>query len=245
MRHFFAAAAVGSALVVCGCVNPRPVGIDGKVPGGKSPPADVVPAAKPSANKADAELAPALASQACLKTAEELDARGFPGEAAAHYERARQLDPKAAPVAAKLAVLYARGGDDARAAAEFDKALATAPTDPDLLNDAGCFHQGRGDLAAAEVHFTRATRAKPDHARAWANLAVVYAKAGRVDESRKAFARVLTPAQAEYNLGVLLAGAGRTDDAKACFRAAQTLDPQFAPAADALRRLDSPVAAVR
>ena len=192
--------------------------------------------------KVAAELPPAAAAQACLRTAEELEKKGFDEDAIGHYERARHLDPKLPDISPRLAALYARCGDDRGALAEFEKARKLSPNDPDLLNDLGYFHTGRGDFAAAERCLREVVRLKPDYVRGWTNLGVVCAKTGRTDESRKAFARAMTPAQAEYNLGVLLAGQGRTDEGRACLRAAAALDPQFQQAADALKRLDTPAA---
>lgn len=235
MAHLRVIAAAGLTLALCGCVGHRAaVGEGQRV---APPQAAADGAAQP---KAEPELPPVQAARACLKSGEELEKGGFEAEAIGEYERARQLDPKLGHVAGRLGVLYGRNGNDVRAAAEFDKALKLTPNDPDLLNDLGYFHSRRGDWAAAEKALDQAVRVKPDHARAWSNLAVVYARSGRPDESRKAFARVLTPAQAEYNLGVILAGLGRSEDAKACFRTALQLDPALVPAQHALQKVEVP-----
>lgn len=237
-----AVALVGAA---GGCVNLKPVDTEiQRPPLPWSKPADPPPAAPPPpAKPGPTELPADVAANACLKTAEELERRGFDAEAAAEYERARHLNPAVGDsVSHRLAVLYDRAGDDARAAAEFDRAVKRSPNDPDVLNDLGYFHAARGNWAEAESHLQRAVRAKPAHAGAWANLGLVFVKTGRVEEGRKAFERAVPPAQAAYNVGVLLAGAGRPDEARASLRNALALDPGLARAEELLRRLDGPTA---
>lgn len=235
-----------SALTGCFSLRPYTESLTRTIPNVKDV-ATVIPAAhaevsRPSSSttaKAEPELPAVDAARACLKTAEELHSRGFETDAIKEYEHARRLDPTLTMIAAKLATLYARNGDDSRAIAEFEKAIAAQPNDPATLNDLGCFQSDREDWSAAEKSFHRALRQKPDHARSCVNLAVVYAKSGRVEESRIFFRRVLTPAQAEYNLGVIFAGLGRTAEAETSFKAALDLDPQLDQARDALDKLQN------
>ena len=249
MRRDFRFLALGAAIVVTGC-HMREVAPDTQ-PNGPLPTAAVAPppfvpsvATEPKpTGQLSSELPPTAAAQACLETARELEKGGFEAEAIGHYEHARGLNPKAAEVSGRLAVLYGRNGDDRRALLEFDKSLKYRPNDPDILNDLGYFHVAHENWSAAEECLGKVVAAKPDHARAWANLAVVYAKTGRLDESRKAFAKVVSPAEAEYNLGVLLAGQGRTTEARECLRAAANLDPHLLQVGHLLKQLDSPVSA--
>jgi tetratricopeptide (TPR) repeat protein len=48
------------------------------------------------------------------------------------------------------------------AIADFDKALALKPDDPDALNDRGVAHLARGDLEHAFTDFSRAILLQPD-----------------------------------------------------------------------------------
>jgi Tfp pilus assembly protein PilF len=235
MRYILA---VTPSLLLCGCMTLHPR--TDEAPQSAASPETRTDADAATTAKGEKELPPALGAKACLKTAEELEKRGFEIDAIAEYERARQLDSKHARVAARLAVLYGRNGDEVRAAAEYETALKLSPNDADLLNDLGCFQSNRGDWPAAEKALNRALQVKPDHSRAWSNLAVVYAKSGRMDESRKAFGRLLPPAQVEYNLGVIQAGLGHAEEAKSCFRAALAHDPQFTQAHNALSNLEAP-----
>jgi len=180
-------------------------------------------AATPGA-KGDAELPPDQAVKACLKTAEELEKGGFDADAAAQYERARQLDPNVA-VSRRLAVLYDRSGQDARAAKEFEAALKKAPNDPGLLNDAGYFRACRGEWAIAERHLNQAIRIDREFAPAWTNLGVLYAKTGRTDEALRAFGQSMSPADAAANVSVLLAGQGKHDEARSAIHRAIVQEP--------------------
>jgi len=69
-----------------------------------------------------------------------------------------------------LAVLYDQQGNDARALAEFDKALKLTPKDADLLDDLGYYYYHRHDWQQAEEHFLRAIAQSPEHERAYVNL---------------------------------------------------------------------------
>ncbi len=183
------------------------------------------------------ELPPDRAAQACNKTAEELEKRGFDIEAVAHYERARQLVPSTADIAWRLAMAQDRLGNEKAAAEEFAKALAIAPNNADLLNDAGYFFTAWGDLKTAEKHLKEAIRIRADHANAWANLGTLYAKSNRLPEAETAFGKVMAPAQVSYNLGVVLAGQGQAIPAKKRFQYALALDPEFAAAKEALANI--------
>jgi Flp pilus assembly protein TadD len=60
------------------------------------------------------------------------------------------------------------------------------------------------------------------------NLGEVLAQEGRMEESYRAFARVLRPAEACSNVGVLLAQQGRTREARGVLRQAVALDQTLA-----------------
>ncbi|MCA9226115.1 MAG: hypothetical protein KDA47_10915, partial [Planctomycetales bacterium] len=62
-----------------------------------------------------------------MLTAESMETGGHWREAAALYERARQSDPAAANYARRLAVLYDRLDQPARAKREYEAALAETP----------------------------------------------------------------------------------------------------------------------
>ena len=100
-------------------------------------------ASNASALKVSAELSPKEAAEACFATAKELHAHGHAKEAIILFERARELNPRETRADRYLAVLYDHEGNDARALAEFQKALKTSPKDAELLNDLGYFYYRR------------------------------------------------------------------------------------------------------
>ena len=100
-------------------------------------------------------------------------------------------DPGLTQVCRRLAVLYDRQCDYARALPEYEQALKLSPKDADLLNDLGYCHYGRGDWAEAEKCLRRAVALRPDHRRAWVNLGLVLGRQGRWDEAIIEFRRSL------------------------------------------------------
>jgi Tfp pilus assembly protein PilF len=168
--------------------------------------------------------------QACLATAEKLAAEGHAREAILLYEKARRLDPQAAPYSAALARLYDMAGDPARAQAEFTAALAAAPRDVNLLNDFGCFHDRQGNLAEAERLFRQALSLDSGYVRAQINLGVTLVRQGRVEEAFQAFAPAVGPAAAHSNVGILLAKQGRHAEARRAVELALALQPDLAQA---------------
>ncbi|MFN4260369.1 MAG: tetratricopeptide repeat protein [Gemmataceae bacterium] len=184
------------------------------------------------------ELPPDKAADACLATARALERQGHPAEAIAQYERARQFNPKLIQVSRRLAVLYDQVGAFDLALGEYKKALQHAPRDAALLNDVGYCHYQRGDLAEAEQWLRKAIAQDPKHTQAWINLGLVLGQQRRYDESREAFGKVLSPAEAHSNLGVILAQHGELAEAKAACRQALALNPHLPQARIVLARLE-------
>jgi protein O-mannosyl-transferase len=82
-----------------------------------------------------------------------------------------------------------------------------------------------GNEASALEHFTAATKIRPDQGRAWFNLGILHARAGRAEEAERAdleAVRTMRPAfQPLVNLGNLYRNQmGRLDDAIAAYRRA-------------------------
>ena len=170
-------------------------------------------------------MSPPESAKLCVTTAHQLAAGGHPREAILLLEKARKLDPKQ-PVARYLAVLY----DEQRmpqALGEYQKALAAAPNDPDLLNDFGVYCYHRGDLANAEQWLRKALDHAPKHQRAWVNLGIVLGTEGRYKDSFEAFCKVLPPGEAHSNLAMLLARNGDRQRAETACREALRLEPDL------------------
>ena len=188
-----------------------------------------IPAAGKKTNqpvkKVATELPPEHKAQACITTAEALEVQGHDQEATLLYERARAADPNAIDYARRLAALYDRLGNVARAEQEFQEALQTSPQDMDLLNDYGYFQMRRGEVAAAESTFRDVLSESSAHEQARINLALTLAKQARWQESFETFAPAVGAAAAHSNVGVLMAKAGHYQDAERAFQQALTLDP--------------------
>jgi tetratricopeptide (TPR) repeat protein len=197
----------------------------------------VEPGAADEAGEGDGPPEPS--ARVCLAAAGALAAGGHGAEAIAQYERAREIDP-GVKVARRLAVLYDREGQPERALTEFRRALREGPRDAGLFNDLGYCYYRQGDYREAESWLRQAVAINPGCERAWVNLGLVLGKEGRYDESCTAFARAVRPAQARANVAVLLAEEGRLEEAKASLRNALALEPDLQLAQVILAVLEGP-----
>lgn len=202
------------------------------------------PTGSTPAGTATADLPANESAALVLAMAEGLEKDGKDADAAACYERARQLDPATADKAAhRLAILYDRNDEQAKAMAEFQSLLKKRPRDAALLCDAGYSHYNRGQWGEAEALLKRAVAADKGNKRAWNNLGLALAMQGKEREAVEAFGKAVTPAEAHANLGFCLAVQGKREDAKAQYRRALELEPALRTAQQALARLDAPAAA--
>lgn len=194
-----------------------------------------------SAPQKEAELATNESAALALAMAEGLERDGKDADAAACYERARQLDPAVADRAAhRLAILYDRNDEQAKAMTEFTALLKKRPRDSALLCDAGYSHYNRGRWADAEALLRKAVAADRANKRAWNNLGLALAMQGKEREAVECFEKAVTPAEALANLGFCLAVQGKRDEARAAYRRALGLEPALRTAQAALARLDAP-----
>jgi Tfp pilus assembly protein PilF len=178
----------------------------------------------------------------CLTTAQRLDDGGHPADAAAQYERARQLDPSLTAVSWRLAILYTRLGNPTRAETEFATARKLWPANPDLLSDYGYFLMEQGRAPQAEAVFREALSITPGHARAASNLGLLLAQQGRLPESFAVFSASVGPAAAHSNIGVVLAQQGKKSEAERAFREALAIAPQLEQPRILLEQLQKPAA---
>ena len=236
----------GAALAASGCLTPGgaalPAWAGGKADSAHGP-AGPTGAAATSPPK-EAELAANEAAALALAMAEGFEKDGKDADAAACYERARQLDPAVADRAARrLAILYDRNDEQAKAMAEFQSLLKRHPRDAALLCDVGYSHYNRGRWAEAEAHLRKAVAADRSAKRAWNNLGLALAMQGKDAEAVEAFGKAVTPAEAQANLGFCLTVRGKTDEAAAAYRRALEIEPALHSAQAALARLANPPAA--
>ena len=127
----------------------------------------------------------------------------------------------------RLAVLYGKQGETEKARTEFQKALQEKPHDADLFNDFGYFQYQLGESAAAEKSLRQALALEAGNKRAWVNLGKVLVQQHRYEESCEAFSQVVRPAQAAANVGILLAREGKVQEARQVLHKALGLEPDL------------------
>ncbi|MDO8543813.1 MAG: TIR domain-containing protein [Opitutaceae bacterium] len=154
-------------------------------------------------------------------------------------KRALQLDPNDAEIWAVSSLLNfsfrSRGFDhaQARAAAARSQAERALSLDPDSLE--GQFALGRWqrdfeDPAVAEATFKKILSRQPNHAGALGNLAWIYDRLDRVDESAALYERVAAqpdgnPALARYTEFLLFFHRARFEEADRCIRQSVAAQP--------------------
>ena len=132
-----------------------------------------------------------------------------------------------------------RLGRFGQAEAHYRSALELSPNDPKVWNDAGYSYYLQGRQADAERSLKTAAKLDPDNPRIQTNLGLALAAAGKTDEALAALSKAGGPAAGNANLAYLLASLGKTDEARKHYQAALKLQPQLAPAREALARLDA------
>ncbi len=155
---------------------------------------------------------------------------GRTDEAAAHYERAIELQPDYAPAYNNLGVMQRAMGRVDQAIATYERALSLKGDYPDAhYNLANALLQQNRTHEAAE-HFRIALRSIPDSAGAANNLGIALAAQDRPQDAVAAFRAAVaaepSSAVAHRNLADALSSAGQLPDAIAEFQKAIALDPR-------------------
>lgn len=121
------------------------------------------------------------------------------------------------------------GGDFARAADQYQKALARDPDNARALSNLGTVLSDMNRLPEAIEVLQKALKKDPASASAYYNLAIIYAKQGRFDEAIRCCSLSVQhepqSASAQGNLGMFLFQQGRTDEALSHLSKAIRLDP--------------------
>ena len=138
----------------------------------------------------------------------------------------------------RMAAAYDRLGRFTQAEIHYKEALAQAPKDPRIWNDAGYTRLPPGQLGRLRETPETRRRTLPQRPRVFTNLGLCLAAAGRTDEALDALAKAGGPAVGHANLAYLLAAKGQTTDAIARYRQALQLQPTLAPARAALAQLE-------
>jgi len=201
------------------------------------PPAAAAAAARPTPNPQT--LPHDEAARLALVHADLLAKKGHEAKAIQQYEAARQHNPNV-NVSNKLGVLYDRQDNDAKALAEYQRALKANPRDSNTLNDVGYFYLARERYAEAEPYLRKALEADTKNQKAWGNLALALAYQGRYADAYECWTKVATPAQAHHNIAMVMLQQQRPDLARRSLEKAVQTDPNLKIAQAVLQELDQP-----
>jgi Flp pilus assembly protein TadD len=179
-----------------------------------------------------------------IVTAQEMDKAGNDEGALEQWERVLKLDPSNLTAPRRLALLYDRRRDFAKADAEYRKLAQANPNDADLFSDWGYsfyLRTGAPNWAEAEKRLRRALEIDPKHVRAHSNLGLVLGQQERYPEAFREFQLAgLSEAEAHCNLAFVYWTKSKYDEAKSECRLAGQLDPSCSKARDMLAQLDKP-----
>ena len=139
----------------------------------------------------------------------------------------------------RMAGALDRLGRFAQAEAHYREALALAPGDARVWNDAGYSYHLQGRTDDAERALKQAARLDPKDPRIQTNLGLALAAAGKTDAALAALTKAGGPAVAHANLGYILAATGQADLAREQYRAALDLQPEMPAPKLALAQLDA------
>jgi Tfp pilus assembly protein PilF len=186
------------------------------------------------------ELPASEASPLCLRTAETLFKSGDDLQSAALFEKARAMGSRDPQISRRLAVLYGRNSEHARAREEFQKAIAARPNDADLYNDMGYIAYSQGKLTEAEELLRQAVKIDPKHKRAHVNLGLTLGMQGRYQEAFATFSAALPEAQVRANMAFIYTTQGKRDEAREAYRLALQIEPDMPLIRAALSKLEQP-----
>jgi len=114
-----------------------------------------------------------------------------PALAGQNFREALDRTPNSSTVQNDYGNFLQRQGKLRDAIPAYQAALHEDPGSADILNNIGAAHYKLKDYAQAEEYLIKATRARPDHDRAWTTLGLVYEALGRDQKARDAFAKAV------------------------------------------------------
>jgi Flp pilus assembly protein TadD len=222
----FALAALLAGLTGCSSFQPwsRPTQ-------NEAAPAETARAGEPTTDQA---------AIACLTIARGLEKSGKDDAALEQYEKVLKLDPENLSAHRRMAVLYDRRGDFAKADVEYKQVAKIKPRDADLLTDWGYSYYLRNDWNEAARHLQRALELDPKNERARCNLGLTMGQLGRYDQALQLFHDAgLSDGEAHCDLAFVYWSQGRLVDARRECQTARKLDPHCDKAVGMLARLDA------
>jgi len=126
-----------------------------------------------------------------------------------------------------LGVLDDETGDHQSAIAHYEAALEIYPESPAVLNNLGYSRYLLKDFDQAARDLYAATQLDPDHERAWANLALVYAQKGWYADAVHALAKVAEEASAYNDIGYVAFQRGDLEASAELLAEALRLSPVY------------------
>ena len=169
----------------------------------------------------------------------ELYRRGYEQLKAGNYDEAKRLfreDEEKSGTAAETKALVSQAeqrlvdGDFQEAATLFDQLVDRNPSIPEVYLGLSRISLFTGDLDAARVHATAATRLGPHLGLAWTLLGVVHEAGGdtakALELTRKGVELAPSVFLCQFNHGRVLTAAGRAEEGAATLRKAAELNPQ-------------------
>ena len=167
----------------------------------------------------------------------ELVEQGIEGPALTAFERAARGAPNAFTLYS-LGTLYMKGGQNEKARAVFERAIALKPDFAEASNGLGALLGQSGNLPGAIARFQTALDTAPDYPDALNNLGYALLQSNRDGEAHELFQRALKLqpdfAEAYNNLGIHAARQGDPPQAQVLFRKAVELRPGYGEAANNL-----------
>jgi tetratricopeptide (TPR) repeat protein len=145
------------------------------------------------------------------------------------YEKALTLDPKCVPAYQGLARLYRTMRDLPLAVENYQKALKLTPTSAPLWYELSLCYNCQKNWGPALECLDRAARIQPSN-RSYVNaMGVVFAEAGRYEDSLKCFARSGGEAMGYYRLAQTLNHLQKPELSRRYLEVALQKDPSLAP----------------
>jgi protein O-mannosyl-transferase len=160
--------------------------------------------------------------------------QGKDQEAAIHYRKALEINPRYTDAHYNLAVLLVRQGKDQKAIAHFNEALKIKPNSVEVHNDLGVILAKQGKIQEATIQFAEAIQINPNYAKSYFNWGILLIQQGRNGEAIPYLNKALRinpkdPA-IHNNLGTALAGLGKPEEAVAHYNQALQINPDYVDA---------------
>lgn len=177
---------------------------------------------QPADAAGQAEIEDGLAALGYLGEAPDGGGAEAPGSPAAEQESSPEIHNN-------LGRIHLREGEQKKALAEFEKALARDPNNAEALLNIASIHQGEGKTEQAEHFVQRALAVDPNSTGALAQLAELRRDQGQLDEAIRLFAEALALDDSQPFLymgaGDVLQRAGRYEQAVQAFQHVLELEP--------------------